>query len=159
MTTARYPMKPQHVRLVGEAQRQAAHAKLDNMPIDSDEPIEVVFREVPAVRKPDANARMWAGPLKDIEQQAFLDGRQFKAEVWHEHFKEQYLPEDDDPELPMLAKEGYQKWTIGPSGKRVLTGSTTQLLKRGFALYMLQVEAFGASLGVMFSANPREYGA
>ena len=155
---SRAPIKPLSIRLIGETQRQAAHARLDNMPIDAEAPIEVVFREEQKVRKMSANDRMWAGPLKDIEQQAFLNGRQFKAEVWHEYFKAEYLPEDDAPELPTLARDGYRKWDTGPAGNRVLVGSTTQLLKRGFALYMLQVEAFGASLGVQFSVSPKEYG-
>lgn len=137
---------------------QAAISLLPNLPIDSENPLEVVVREKQKVRGMDANARMWAGPLKDIEEQAWVGGRRYGAEVWHEQFKREYLPEDDDPELSDLAKEGYRKWAFTPSGERVLVGSTTDLLKRGFALYMTRVEAFGASLGVRFSASPRGYG-
>ena len=138
------------VRLVGPLQLQTAIAKLSNAPIDPDSPLEMVLREEKKVRKPSANERMWAGPLRDIAEQAWINGRQFSAEVWHEHFKREFLPDFDTPDFESLTKEGYRKWDIGPSGDRVLVGSTTQLLKRGFYLYMLQVEAFGANLGVQF---------
>ena len=153
----RQPMKPLSIRLTGEIQRSAAFARLENLPIDAEAPIEVVFREEQKVRKMSANDRMWAGPLKDIAEQAWLNGRQYSAEVWHEYFKAEFLPDFDTPEFEAMTREGYRKWDSGPSGERVLVGSTTQLLKRGFALYMLQVEAFGANLGVQFSASPREY--
>jgi hypothetical protein len=38
----------------------------------------------------------------------------------------------------------------------MLVGSTTQLTKPGFALYLTQVEAFGGNMGVEFSASPNE---
>lgn len=145
------------IRLVGEVQRNAAAARLANLPLDAEKPIEVVFREEQKVRTLDANARMWAGPLKDISAQAWLDRRQFSAEVWHEFFKKAYLPEDDDRELPELAKDGYLKWDIDPNGDRVLVGSTTQLTPKGFSIYLEQVMAFGAGLGVLFHEVPGRY--
>jgi hypothetical protein len=146
------------IPLSGAQSVSAALALIPNLPIDPVRPIEIVIREKPKVRGMDANARMWVGPLKDISEQAWIAGRRYSAETLHEHFKREYLPEDDDPELAELAKEGYRKWDYTPAGERVLVGSTTQLLKKGFALYLTQVEAFGASLGVRFSASPREYG-
>lgn len=148
--SARQKFQTRTIRLVGELQRQTVLSAIPHLPIDADHPLEIVIREPQKVRGMDANARMWAGPLKDIAEQAWVNGRQFSAEVWHEHFKREYLPEDDDPELPELAKEGYRKWDIDPAGNRVLVGSTTQLLKRGFALYLQQVEAAGAGIGVIF---------
>ena len=145
------------VRLVGPLQIQTAIAKIQNAPIDESSPLEVVIREEQKARKPDANARMWAGPLRDIADQAWVNGRQFTAEVWHEHFKREYLPEDDDPELGELVKDGYQKWGIDPGGNRVLVGSTTQLLRKGFAIYIEKVTAFGAGLGVMFHEAPGRF--
>ena len=145
------------ITLVSPVRIETAAALLKNLPVDSEKPLEVVFREKQKVRGMDANARMWAGPLRDIAEQAWVSGRQFSAEVWHEHFKREFLPEDDDPELEKLAKEGYRKWDIGPSGNRELVGSTTQLLKRGFSQYLKQVEAYGASLGVRFHEAPNRY--
>lgn len=143
------------VRVVGQMQHETAMAILRNLPIDSEKPLVVTFAEEKKLRGPDANSLMWAGPLKSISEQAWVDGKRFSAVVWHEHFKREYLPEDNDPELPELAKDGYRKWDIDPNGNRVLVGSTTELTKKGFSIYLQQVEAFGASLGVMFTESPR----
>lgn len=145
------------ITLSGAQQVSAALALLPNLPVDPVKPLEIVIREKQKVRGMDANARMWCGPLKNIAEQAYVNGRRYSDVCWHEFFKAEFLPEDNDPELSELAKEGYRKWEIAPDGSRKLVGSTTQLLKRGFALYMLQVEAYGANLGVMFSASPRDY--
>lgn len=151
MNRDKYPTRT--VRLVGQQQLEMAARILSGAPLDSQKPLEFVLREEPKVRKLDQNALMWVGPLEDIAKQAYVEGRTFSAEVWHEHFKELYLPEDFDPEL---TREGYQKWDYTPGGTRVLIGSTTQLTIKGFAQYLEQVMAFGAGLGVLFHANPRE---
>jgi hypothetical protein len=142
------------IRLIGTVQRDTAIALLSNAPLDGESPLEVIVREEKKTRKPDQNAAMWSGPLRDIAEQAWVDGRQYSAPVWHEWAKREYLPEDDDPELPELTKDGYRKWDVTPKGDRVLIGSTTQLTVKGMAQYMRQVEAYGASLGVQFHAAP-----
>lgn len=136
-----------------EHQRNSFMALVANLPLDDADPLELVARERVKVRGLDANARMWAGPLKDISEQAWVQGRQYSAEVWHEHFKAEYLPEEYDPDL---CKEGYIKWDYTPAGDRVLVGSSTQLTRKGFAQYLTQIEADGAGLGVMFTASPNE---
>ena len=142
------------IRLVGPEQLHTALTLISNLPMGAG--LELVARKERKVRGLDANARMWAGPLKDIAQQAWVDGRRYTEEVWHEYLKELFLPEDDDPEIELLAKEGYRKWDYRPDGKRVLVGSTTDLLKRGFALYVQQIEAYGATEhGVEFHAYER----
>lgn len=145
MTRQKFPTRK--IRLVGALQVLTAQAALSSAPIDAEHPIELILREEQKARKPDQNALMWVGPLADIAEQAYVNGRTYSAEVWHEQFKREYLPEEFDEEL---TKDGYQKWAITPKGDRVLIGSTTQLTVKGFALYLQQVEAFGASLGVMF---------
>lgn len=135
------------MRLVNESVRATAIAAIQNAPIDPAKPIEVVVREEQKVRKLDQNALMWVGPLRDIAEQAYVNGRTYSAEVWHEAMKEQFLPEEPDPEL---TKDGYQKWDFTPSGRRILVGSTTRLTVKGFAQYLEQVYAFGANLGVQF---------
>lgn len=145
-------------RLIGEDQRRAAAAVLANLPVDHKAPLEVVFREPVKARSLDQNALMWVGPLKDIEEQAWLDGRQFKAALWHEYFKEQYLPDEAELQPDELAKrvkdpEKYQKWGLSPGGKRVLVGSTTELTKFGFSEYLEQMQAEGADLGVRYTAR------
>lgn len=133
--------------------REQVLAVVRNLPIDPLRPIEVVVREEQKARKPDQNALMWVGPLADIAEQIWLEGRKYSPEVWHEQFKREFLPEDFDPEL---CKDGYIKWDFTPMGERVLVGSTTQLTVKGMAYYIEQVHAFGANMGVRFHANPNE---
>jgi hypothetical protein len=137
------------IQVTDEAMRQRAIAIAQNAPLG----IEATFGEPEKPRTLDQNALMWRGPLRDIEQQAWLCGRQYKADVWHEHFKREFLPEEYDEELCL---KGYRKWDFTPTGERVLVGSTKKLKKKGFSLYMEQLYAFGAELGVMFSASPNE---
>lgn len=140
------------IRLVGSQQLNAALARLQHAPIDPEKPLEVIIREEVKVRGLDANAYYWRR-LTEIADQAYIEGRAYSAEVWHEYFKKEYLPEEFDPEM---TREGYRKWAVAPDGARVLIGSTTQLTVKGFAEYITQVEAFGAGLGVLFSASPNE---
>ena len=154
MTGERNTFQTRTIRLVGAAQVDLAMAALAHAPIDQAAPLEFVLREEKKTRKLDQNAAMWAGALRDIADQAWVSGVQYSDVVWHEYFKRQYLPEDDDPEIETLAKDGYQKWARDPSDERVLVGSTTKLTIKGMARYMQQVEAYGATMGVMFHAKP-----
>ena len=140
------------IRLVGSQQLNAALARLQHVPLDPEKPLEVIIREEVKMRGLDANAYYWRR-LTEIADQAYIEGRAYSAEVWHEYFKKEYLPEEFDPEM---TREGYRKWATGPDGERVLIGSSTQLTVKGFAVYLTQVEAFGAGLGVQFSASPNE---
>jgi hypothetical protein len=149
----RQKFEQRKILLRAELQRQGAIALINNLPLDADKPLEIVVREEVKGRKLDQNALMWVGPLADIAEQAWVEGRQFSAEVWHEHFKRAYLPEEIDPEL---CKEGYRKWDYTPAGERVLVGSTTDLTVKGFAQYLTQVEADGANMGVQFHVNPND---
>lgn len=136
------------IRLVGKPQVEVAINALQNAPIDSQHPLEVIIRKEQTSRSLSANALMWAGPLNDIANQAWVHGRQYSALVWHEYFKEQFLPELSDPEM---TKEGYKKYEETPEGKRILVGSTSKLTKLGFSNYMEQIYSYGASLGVKFT--------
>lgn len=136
----------------GQEQVDRAIALLRNLPLDEDKPLEVLVREEVKARKLDQNSLMWAGPLKDIAEQAWIEKRQHSAPVWHEYFKQQFLPDFYDPEL--CKDEGYQKWAEGPGGDQVLVGSSTDLTVRGFAQYLEQIHAFGAALGVEFHEAP-----
>lgn len=153
MATERNQYPTRKILIRTDALRDSAIAALRNAPIDIDSPLEFLLREEVKARKPDQNSLMWAGPLRDIEQQGYIDGRTFKADIWHEHFKREYLPEEFDPEQ---CKEGYRKWDYTPKGERVLIGSTTDLTVRGFARYLKQVEAYAqGELGVQLHASPR----
>ena len=145
---------PKVIRLVGKLQADTAITAIQNAPIDLERPIEVIIREEQKGRSLSANALMWAGPLNDIANQAWVHSRQYSALIWHEYFKEKFLPDFPDPKQ---VKEGYKKYEETPDGRRVLVGSTQKLTKHGFSLYMEQIYAYGADLGVRFSeANQAE---
>lgn len=147
---SRLPISPRSFLLRSDAQVKALLALIPNLPLDEEKPIEILVREQLKKRTLSQNALMWVGPLKDIEEQGFHNGRQYSDELWHHSFKVLYLPEDNDPELSQLVRDGYRKWGYAPNGDRILVGSTTQLTKKGFSQYMEQVYAHGASMGVMF---------
>lgn len=136
-----------------EEVRERALALIRNLPVDAERPLQIVVEEYRPPRKQDQNALMWSGPLADIAEQAWLEGRRYSAEVWHEFAKRELLPEEFDP---MLCRDGYEKWAITPTGDRVLIGTTTKLTVKGMAQYLEALYAFGASLGVQFHASPNE---
>ena len=152
MKRPRYPTRK--ILLVGNHQLQTAITVLQNVPIDPARPLEIRIGEKVRDRNADQNALMWSGPLKDIADQAYINGRTFSAEVWHEHFKREFLPEEADPEI---TKENYCKCAYTPASERVLIGSTTQLTTKGFAQYLEQIYAYGGNLGVRFGVNERMF--
>jgi len=148
------------IKLVGVDQRDLAVAMVKNAPIDPHNPLEIRVGEAVKVRTLDQNAAYHAGPLRDIADQAWIEGRQYSAAVLHEHFKAEYLPYEGElmgDELARRVKspETYRKWDFKPNGDRVLVGSTTELTKFGFGEFMEQVQAFGSNLGVKFSERDR----
>lgn len=136
-----------------EQVRERLVLAIRNLPIDEVKPLEVVIREQVKQRKLDQQALLFAGPMRDISEQAWFEGRQHSVEVLHEYLKRELLPEDFDPELCL---DGYVKWDIDPSGNRILIGSTKQLTVKGYSMYLEAVFAFGASLGVQFRSSPNE---
>jgi hypothetical protein len=146
-------IQPQTVLLIADLQKQHAIVKLQNTPVGMG--MEMVIRKTTKGRTLDQQALLFAGPMKDISQQAWVEKRQFSVEIWHNHCKREYLPEDDDPYIFELVKdcEKYHKWAINPKGERELVGSTTELSKYGYSLYLEQIHALGASMGVMFTAK------
>ncbi len=129
---------------------------IENLPVDAARPLEVVIREEKRKRTLDQSALYWAGPLRDIAEQAWVQGRQYSAEVWHEYFKREFLPDPYCSDCDgSHIKDGFAKWAMTPKGTNVLIGSTTGLTVRGMAAYLERVYAYGASLGVQFSENDR----
>lgn len=137
-------------RLIGESQRRYAIEFLNWIPIDQYPNILITFSEEISSRKKDQNALYWSGPLKDIESQAYVNGRTYTSKIWHEHMKELFLPDQYSEEY---TKKEYRKYDFTPHGERILVGSTTQLTIKGFAMYLEQVIAFGVNLGVQFGAK------
>ncbi len=97
---------------------------------------------------------MWIR-LGEIAAQAWVGGRQYPDDVWHEHAKREFLPDEEGP--TKRARKGYRKWDYLPNMDRVLVGSTTGLTTFGMAEYMTQILAYGSTeLGVHFAPTPRE---
>lgn len=141
------------ILITSSMQADTACQVIKNLPLDPVHPIEIVFREQVKSRSLDANALMWVGPLNDIAEQAWFGGKKFSAEIWHEYFKREYLP---DQFIDGITKAGYKKWDYDPMGNRILVGSTTKLTRSGFSDYLEQVHSFGGQLGVLFSSNRTE---
>lgn len=152
MKRARFPTRK--ILVVSPAQLSTAAAVLKTVPVDAANPIEIRIGEQVKGRNKDQNALMWAGPLRDIANQAYVNGQTYSIDVWHEHFKREFLPEEADTEL---TREGYQKWRYLPSGERILKASTGDLTTKGFSIYLEQIYAYGASLGVQFGVSERMF--
>lgn len=118
-----------------------------NLPVDGVKPLQVLIREAPRGRGLSANALMWVR-LGEIAEQAWMRGRQYSAEVWHEYCKRAVMPDI------VTLRDGIEcsKWEDTPDGGVALI-STSRLEKRCFAEYIQAIEAFGAGLGVQFSAR------
>lgn len=140
------PFATRRLILVGEAQRDAAIALLSNVPLG----LEVLIRTPVKVRGLDANGYYFMR-IGEIADQAWVDGKQFSKDAWHEYAKKNILPEI------ITTKDGERrsKWEKTPDGSMTVI-STTRLERGCFAEYTTAVEAFGASLGVMFSASREE---
>lgn len=130
-------------------QVKLARSILDNLPVNEEFPIQVKFSEPDKQRVLSQQQLMFAGPLKDISEQVWTEGRRYSADVWHEYFKELFLPEEFEESITLA---GYVKWEILPNGRRALIGSTQQLTTKGFGQYLDEIYAYGASeWGVKFN--------
>lgn len=144
----RQPFAKRPFVLRSEAVRDSLIAVIRNLPIDESKPLQVVVSEETKQRGLDANAYYWvrAGEIAD---QAWLEGRQYSAEIWHEYFRRNVMADE------ITLKDGTvrSKWIELPDGSLTVV-STTQLERKCFATYVTMVEAFGASLGVRYSERP-----
>lgn len=136
--------------LRGQDQVDRAIALLRNLPLDDKKPLEVLVREEVKGRKLDQNGYYWMR-LGEIAEQAWVNKKQFNSDLWHEYAKRHLMPEE------VTTKDGERrsKWIEAPDGELSVI-STTLLERACFAEYTTIVEAFGASLGVEYSANPRQ---
>ena len=137
--------------LRGPDQVRALVALIPNLPIDPDKPLEVLIREEAKERKLSKNALYWA-LLSEISDQAWLHGKQYSKDVWHEFAKKEIMPN------MIKTKDGEErtKWCDSPTGSPVAI-STTMLEDECFGNYITALEAFVAGLGVRFSTpRPRE---
>ena len=125
-------------------------ALIPHLPLDQDNPLEVVIREPVKARGMDQNGYYFMR-IGELAGQAWIDGKQFSKDAWHEYAKKNIMPE----EITTKDGEVRSKWEPTPDGDMSVI-STTRLERGCFADYTNAVEAFGASLGVMFSASRDE---
>ena len=136
-------------RLINASVRKNALAMVNSLPLDGT--LELVIRPYKRPQSHEQRKLMWGIRLAEISQQAWIGGRQWPVKVWHEVFKERYLP---DAPVEGETLDGYVKWLDMPDGSRKMVGSTTKLTTKGQVNYMTQIEVYAAQeLGVQFSAD------
>lgn len=84
---------------------------------------------------------------EQIAQQAWIRGRRYDAETWHEQAKRELLPDE--------TKKGVKKWRTLANGDRVLNMSTTHLDREEKTAYIDALLAFAASIGVTVEIEPQ----
>lgn len=96
--------------------------------VKSGDGYEIVLRKLKSKRTIDQNRRYWA-MLREVAAVAWIDGRQYSDQVWHEHFKREFIGCED---LPGGGKLGI---------------SSTKLSIQEMGDYMTKIEAWAASQG------------
>jgi len=134
-----------------ERDRELLSNKIGNLPLDEENPIQIAISEKTKSRGLDQNGLMWKR-IGEISSQGWINKRQYSKECWHKYLKDNEMPEEVE------LKDGTicSKWVEQIDGS-METISTTELSSRFFSKYITIIEAFGAGIGVMFSANPREF--
>lgn len=121
--------------LRGKSQCRALYAYLrHNWPAMAAQgkPLAVTVAEYKDKRHAQQNRLYWA-LLKQVSEQAMVDGRRYSDEVWHEQFKRVLIGLVDLP------------------GGQMAGESTTKLNVSEFAEYITKVTAYAATeLGVIF---------
>lgn len=93
-------------------------------------PLSVTVQEHKARRSSEQNRLYWQR-INATAEQAWVDGKQFSAEAWHEFFKRRFI--------------GYEELPRGGS----VGISTTTLSVAAFSDYICKVEAYAATeLGI-----------
>jgi len=105
--------------------------------ITQGKPLRVIVTSSDKKRNAEQNARYWKAVLEQIADQAWVDGRQFSKDVWHEYYANKF---------------GVKIEFTLPDGEIVTRRkSTSEMLVGEFSEYMNRVEADAATeLGVIF---------
>ncbi|MBJ9709859.1 recombination protein NinB [Burkholderia gladioli] len=104
---------------------------------DRGEPLRVIVTAEERQRNAAQNRFYWGAILRSIAEQAWVDGRQFDKDAWHEYFARLYGVSD---ELTL------------PDGEIILRRKSTSQMSVGeFSTYLNQIQAYAANnLGVEF---------
>lgn len=147
----RNPIAKITVLIRSEQQKELLVSKIGNLPVDEDKPIQIIISEQTKARGLDQNGLMWK-LISEISAQGWINKRQYSKDCWHKYLKDNEMPEEVELKDGTLRS----KWVEQIDGGRDVI-STTELSARFFAEYVTIIEAFGCSIGVMFSANPSEF--
>ena len=146
----RAEFKQRSILLRSDRQLIALIALLPNLPLDDENPLEVLIRDAVRARTLSQNALMWLR-LGEISKQGWLFKRQYESDIWHTYCGRKVMQE------MVTLKDGtvVSKWVETPDSVPQVI-STTLLSIMSFAEYITRIEVFGAEeLGVQFSASPR----
>ncbi|NBI44960.1 recombination protein NinB [Burkholderia sp. ISTR5] len=104
---------------------------------DRGEPLRVIVTAEERQRNAAQNRLYWGAILRSIAEQAWVEGRQFDKDAWHEYFARLYGVSD---ELTL------------PDGEIILRRKSTSQMSVGeFSTYLNQIQAYAANtLGVEF---------
>lgn len=102
------------------------------------EPLRVIITSEEKKRNSEQNRFLWGCVYRDISEQAWVNGKQFDKDTWHEF---------------MARKFGVCEDVTLPDGEVVVRRkSTTQMSVGEFSEYITQVQAYAArELGVEFA--------
>ena len=132
-------------------ERTAFHAQKTIGDLPTDGSMEVVIQKHVKKRTGGQNRYQWKSILGDISRQVRINGKGFTTEVWHEHLKELFLPDEASEDLTVPTYVKYQEM---PDGKLKMVGSTTKLTTKGMSVYFEQLYAYAVTeLDVRFTAN------
>ncbi|MBR8169002.1 recombination protein NinB [Burkholderia cenocepacia] len=101
------------------------------------EPLRVIVTAEEKQRNALQNRLYWGAILKAVAEQAWVDGRQYDKDAWHEYFARKFGVCDE---------------LVLPDGEIILRRkSTTQMTVGEFSEYLNQIQAYAAAeLGVEF---------
>ncbi|VVE82886.1 recombination protein NinB [Pandoraea sputorum] len=105
--------------------------------LEKGEPLRVIVTSDEKKRNAEQNRFYWGVALRDISEQAWIDGKQYDKDTWHEYFARMFGVSD---ELTL------------PDGEIITRRkSTAQMTIGEFSIYVNQVQAWAANhLGVEF---------
>jgi hypothetical protein len=128
-----------------EAAHEAARLAYANAQaiLDNGKPVHITCQEYEQDRSLRQNRYYWGACIREISEQATIEGQRWSGEAWHELFRRMFL----GYEIEKVRVAGRKRAVINRRLK-----STAKLKVKAFNLYLEKVQAFAASdLGVHFS--------
>ena len=104
--------------------------------VEQGTPLAVRVYEYAPKASDEQRALIWV-VMGQVADQAWIGGRQFDAETWHEHAKRLLLPEE--------SAKGKKKWRVLPDGSRALAMGTEDLDRKEKTAYIDSLLAWAAA--------------